>query len=574
MKHRPLIGIAAPVLARNHIAGILRGALKQAAGSGCDTVVLAPLVHFTQGNAARAQDEREIYRLIASKDFDGFLYIRDDTTMGTEVIAYIEDLLMHSDRYVMTVDEKAHPVFDTTQYDDYYDFCKVTEHLIEVHGFRKIYCLTGPKGMPQAESRLRAYQDMMQKHGLYFDESYYTYGTFWVDSAQEYALRLVTGQLALPQAIVCGNDITAMSVIKCLLGAGIRVPEDVAVTGYDGFPFAANIDVTLTTYARDHEQLGADAVRRLLRNITGTLAPAAHSPANGFLIGSSCGCTSVPAAQLTAGFSANTPMMWQEDVFADDLAYDLAEAQSLDDLMKRALRHSYILYQAEEIRLYLRAEHSGSAEPLLRLAAVCRADCEPEIISGEAVPLYGIRRLLALSEPARTWFLSPLHLHRMQLGMIALSFGSHNRVYDRSYLHYVSDLTAALSRFLAPDKPAAPAAQGQRRHKNAALLEQLAALRNRMQQQPELEWTIDTICEDLQISKSALQKNYRKHFGRSIFEDLIEFRIRKAQLLLTETALTVTEISVRCGYSTESYFMKQFKRVTGSTPSEYRNRHA
>ena len=102
----------------------------------------------------------------------------------------------------------------------------------------------------------------------------------------------------------------AMSLIKSLQAEGIRVPDDVAVTGYDGFPFAANVDVMLTTYARNHFHLGADAVRRLYRNMTGLLCSKVHRPKSGFLLGNSCGCTSIPTKQLLSDSTATVPRMW------------------------------------------------------------------------------------------------------------------------------------------------------------------------------------------------------------------------------------------------------------------------
>lgn len=78
------------------------------------------------------------------------------------------------------------------------------------------------------------------------------------------------------------------------------------------------------------------------------------------------------------------------------------------------------------------------------------------------------------------------------------------------------------------------------------------------------------MCLESGISKSTLQKYYKKLFGKSVFEELIRFRVEMAKQLLAETDLTLREIAVRCGYSTESYFMKQFKNITDITPTAYR----
>lgn len=563
MKQRPLIGIVTSLLARNHMRNIVRGAIAQARACGCDVIVLAPLVHFTCSTPEHRLAEQEIYRLIESEDFDGFLYVKDDTTMDNEVITQIEQLLMHSNKFIMTVDEREHPVFDSTQYDDYDDFGKVVEHLIEVHGYRRIYCLTGPEDSFQAQTRLRAWQDMMEKYGLYYDENYYAYGTFWYDSAITYAGRLLSGELSMPEAVVCGNDVMAMSLIKSLQAEGIRVPDDVAVTGYDGFPFAANVDVMLTTYARNHFQLGADAVRRLYRNMTGLLCSKVHRPESGFLLGNSCGCTSIPAKQLLSDSSAAIPAMWEEKVFGDSIASDLAQAKTVPDLLKRALFHSRILYLMQSVHIYL-----YDADGQYRLAAACLADGVPETGS-EKILQKTAASFLQLSNQPEVLFLSPLHLNARKFGLISLSYGEHNRVYDRSYLHFVSALEMALDRM--PDyQTDVFSTQPSNIRNRVAMREKLNQLRRTLRDSPNLPWTIEILCLESGIPKSTLQKYYKQFFGKSVFEELIRFRVELAKQLLAETDLTLKEIAVRCGYSTESYFIKQFKNVTDITPTAYR----
>lgn len=566
MHQRPLIGIVTSLLARNHMRNIVRGAIAQARVCGCDVIVLAPLVHFINSTPEHRLAEREIYQLIASEDFDGFLYVKDDTTMGNEVITQIEQLLLDSNKFIMTVDEREHPVFDSTQYDDYDDFSKVVEHLIEVHGYRRIYCLTGPEDSFQAQTRLRAWQDMMEQHGLHYDETYYAYGTFWYDSAVAYANRLLSGELPMPEAVVCGNDIMAMSLIKSLQAEGIRVPDDVAVTGYDGFPFAANVDVMLTTYARNHFHLGADAVRRLYRNMTGLLCSKVHRPKSGFLLGNSCGCTSIPTKQLLSDSTATVPRMWEEKVFGDNMASDLAQVKTVPDLLRRALLHSKTLYLMQSVRIYL-----YEADKQCRLAASCLADGVPKTDSRNILQNTAASFLQSSDQPA-VLFLSPLHLNARQFGMISISYGEHNWVYDQSYLHFVSDLEIALDRLPDHGTDVISAQPEPANIRNRATMrKKLDQLRSTLRNSPNLPWTIEMLCLESGIPKSTLQKYYKQFFGKSVFEELIGFRVEMAKQLLAETDLTLREVAVRCGYSTESYFMKQFKNITGITPTAYRH---
>lgn len=513
-----------------------------------------------------AAAEQEIYQLIGADAFDGFLYIKDEIMMGTEAIEDVESLLLHSNKYIMTVDEKEHPIFDSTQYDDYDDFCKVIRHLIEVHHYQKIYCLTGPRDSFQAETRLKAYQDTMKAYGLYYDASFYEYGTFWVDSAIAYAQKLCSGSVPLPEAVVCGNDVTAMALIKALTGQGIRVPEDIAVAGYDGFPFTANIDVSLTTYARNHYQLGADAVRRLYRNITGKLCEKVQRLESGFLIGNSCGCTSIPAKQIRRSSPDVTPKMWQEDVFTDDLPYALDQAETADGLLTCALSHMDTVYQAQRIEVFLQDD----AGQIVRKASSCFNQAAA-VSPVEPFSYQDVKAYLHNEPQSEILYLSPLHVQDRKHGLISLSFGSYDRIYDSSYLRFVSCLSVALDRLLrmrrTDDAQMQTNAADTRADTAAAEMRRIQA---EMRTAPEQQWTIGLLCRKSGMAKSTLQRLYKQITGKSIFEDLIAFRIEKAKQLLSETALSLTEIASACGYTSESYFMRQFKQINGLTPSQYR----
>ncbi len=564
MKKKPLIGVIAPVLARSFMKDMLRGAIAQLRLCGCDAVILAPLVQFESAMPAHARAEREIFRMIGAPDFDAFLYLKDEATMDAAVVAEIQRRLLDSQKYVMTVDEMAHPVFDSTQYDDYDDFSKLVEHLIEVHGYKRIYCLTGPAESHQAQIRLRAWKDRMTQHGLLFDETYYEHGTFWYDSAIAYAKKLLSGAIPMPEAVVCGNDVMAVSLIKELIAGGVKVPEDVAVTGYDGYPFTADTAVTLTTYTRNHRQLGADAVRRLYRNLTGLLCRKVQRENSGFCVGSSCGCTNIPAKQLIPDPDAITPRMWADSMFGISMTPDLAQAKAMPDLLSRAMYYGKMLYEVAGIRVFL-----SEPEGAFRLAASYESGALPQL-HGEVLPRNSAAAFLSGGTEPEILFLSPLHLNARQFGLISLKCRG-NRVYDESWLHFVTELEVALDRL--PDKETEQPSPSKSVQNRSELYEKLRKIRQKMREAPSEAWTVERLCTESALPKSTLQKHYKQQFGKSLFEDLIEFRIDAAKHLLTETTLPLGEISVLCGYSAESYFMKQFKRITGLTPTEYRNKH-
>ncbi|MBQ4109977.1 MAG: helix-turn-helix transcriptional regulator [Clostridia bacterium] len=96
------------------------------------------------------------------------------------------------------------------------------------------------------------------------------------------------------------------------------------------------------------------------------------------------------------------------------------------------------------------------------------------------------------------------------------------------------------------------------------------ALRSEIQLAPQDNWNIDKICRKLNLSRSYIQHLYKSFFGISIMEEVLHSRMEYAKFLLSSTDFTVYSISEMCGYATDVHFMRLFKKVTGTTPTEYR----
>ncbi|MDE7093289.1 MAG: AraC family transcriptional regulator [Oscillospiraceae bacterium] len=99
----------------------------------------------------------------------------------------------------------------------------------------------------------------------------------------------------------------------------------------------------------------------------------------------------------------------------------------------------------------------------------------------------------------------------------------------------------------------------------------LTFLRSRIYRFPAQNWSIQEICDNLGISKPYFHKIYLLAFGTTCTQDVITSRIACAKKLLTTTNHTITVISQKCGFETDVYFMRQFKRRVGMTPTTYRH---
>jgi DNA-binding LacI/PurR family transcriptional regulator len=136
-------------------------------------------------------------------------------------------------------------------------------------GHRQI-AYVDPVAMPAAVLRRRGYGRAIKRLGLPADvltmPGEYAEGDYF-DEAGSAAARLLLRRDALPTAVVAPNDHTAVGVLQILLRDGVRVPEDVSITGFDDAPIARLSSVNLTTVRQDPHLMGVAAVQAAVRRI-------------------------------------------------------------------------------------------------------------------------------------------------------------------------------------------------------------------------------------------------------------------------------------------------------------------
>lgn len=86
---------------------------------------------------------------------------------------------------------------------------------------------------------------------------------------------------------------------------------------------------------------------------------------------------------------------------------------------------------------------------------------------------------------------------------------------------------------------------------------------------PYWDWNIPEMAKRCNLSTSRFQRAYKKLFSISPMSDVVNARILTAKIMLSSNH-TIKEIAAQCGYKNDQHFMKQFKKITGKTPSEYR----
>lgn len=235
----------------------LSGVYDAAKNVGLDTIVFTGV--SAENDASYTKGENNIYELVFSADIDGVIFTANhfrDTRLKNELL----NRLNAKEIPCISIEEEYKNIEGIFQ-DQSQSICDITEHLINVHGYRDILCLTGPQSNSEAENRADGYIRAMKRYGL--ENISIIYGDFWRKSAADLAKEIAEGKRHRPEAVVCTSDIMAVSLCERLSEYGIKVPDDIAVTGYDGSVYTLLTRPAVTTVCGGTKSLGMLAVKKL-----------------------------------------------------------------------------------------------------------------------------------------------------------------------------------------------------------------------------------------------------------------------------------------------------------------------
>ncbi|MFT9009367.1 MAG: LacI family DNA-binding transcriptional regulator [Bifidobacterium sp.] len=164
----------------------------------------------------------------------------------------------------------------------------IIDHLVNAHGLRRL-AFVGRLDSDDLTTRFHEYLAYQQKIGLIGAEEQGRLIEATPNEMDAFVSSVTTE--ALPDAFVCGTDQLALSVLSKLRGLGIRVPDDVAVTGFDGILAGRLASPQLTTVRQSMEEMGRLGVKLLLRNDGRPLqSPELHILPVKLMLRQSCGC--------------------------------------------------------------------------------------------------------------------------------------------------------------------------------------------------------------------------------------------------------------------------------------------
>lgn len=209
---------------------------------------------------------RQFASQVSAKSFDGLLVIEPEGTLD-----YITELRDRGLPVVLIDDRGNQPLFPSVATTNRDGGAQAARHLLEL-GRRRPLVVTGMERFGCTQQRLAGFGDTYAAAGFPLAPELVSWGDFTFECGRVAARRLLAERVPF-DAVFAHNDLSAAGAIKAVHEAGLTVPDDVAVVGFDDVPLAAHTDPPLTTVRQPLRQMGETAARMLMAYFAGTPLP-------------------------------------------------------------------------------------------------------------------------------------------------------------------------------------------------------------------------------------------------------------------------------------------------------------
>lgn len=252
-----LLAVLVPDIANPFYPQLIRGVQQVASAEGYDLLVYDADDH--------PQREKAFIEAILRRQVDGVImvpFFLQDEDLERITRANIAVAVMSGAPSLI-------PGIDVLKVDDTAALSGMINHLI-AKGHRRIAHLSGTLNTIAGRGRFKGYRRALEEAGIPYDQRLVGIGNFRADCVPGLIERLFAPDHPAPTAIFAANDVMAIAAIYALKRRGLRVPEDVAVCGYDNIPEAATMIPALTTIDQNMQQEGRMLAQLLVERLAST----------------------------------------------------------------------------------------------------------------------------------------------------------------------------------------------------------------------------------------------------------------------------------------------------------------
>lgn len=213
-------------------------------------------------NVLYAEGEKSVIRIPDLSKLDGIM-VAEDTFDIDGMANELYGLLKKHAKCPVVYLRDSKDGFYNVLVEDGEAIADMTRHFIRHHGFRDICFMTGDMRSEDAQKRYRWFLTVMEEEKIPVTEHMIFEGDYWRTRGKQAVDWFMEGRETYPQAIICSNDYMALSVCNELKKRGVRVPDEVCVSGYDDILEARRYQPSVTSISAPFEAMGRKAVEMI-----------------------------------------------------------------------------------------------------------------------------------------------------------------------------------------------------------------------------------------------------------------------------------------------------------------------
>ncbi len=230
-----------------------------------------------------------IYSFISKRYIDGIIVYGGDLAQYISTVEFIDFCKQYAPLPIVNI-AMAIPEIPSVIIDNYSGMYQLTEHMIQCHGFKRLAFIKGPPNHKEAEDRFRAYCDALQHNNIQLDKDILFLGEFTEESGCNAVKKLCNKKDCTVDAIIAVDDDTALGAYRELEKKGIKIPDSIALAGFDDSDIANVLPSPLTTVNQPLFIQGKKAGELLLMKLQGKKIPQTNEIETILVVRQSCGC--------------------------------------------------------------------------------------------------------------------------------------------------------------------------------------------------------------------------------------------------------------------------------------------
>lgn len=451
--NRKKIGLLTICLEGDYQQRVMNGIFSQCQYYNYDVVVFSPLVQICNYYIDYLEGELNIYEMINFEHLDGIIItplpMTDDRK--TFLVERLIKLLKEKCKCPVVSLDYQLADYKTVMTNDKNAFYHITKHLIQKHNCKNISMLGGVPEVELSKKREEGFRQAMMEANLPVYEDQIYDGDYWYTSGENLARKYISKELELPDAVVCASDHMAIGLTNELIKNGIKIPQDVIITGYEANKEAVMNNPPITSYYADEVYTAKSAVNYLhsILNPEELELSIEEAGEENLCLGNTCGCSEdvnytrnrLKKNQMFMYHNFDDANVWNNIdmglMFDSYMTERLIGTETPYECIGKIYESKYLLQPYEKFYLclnehWLDSEYDISNGYSNRMQLALIAEAHPlkhgynghVLMDEESKRLFSLSKMLPAlhekSDKPRVFYFVPLHFNNRSLGYAVL----------------------------------------------------------------------------------------------------------------------------------------------------------